>query len=388
MAQLIGDAHFNTQVSMGGGAHKLLNPLLTYVVRETMLGYNLYDELNKLMFQPKTVYSYDEKFSTLGEVGDLQKIPESGIAPDLHISKGKEKGYQFITWGGKLTFTRLVADWIRASHNLEKLDAADSTGKKALREVKENGTYLSDAAIRKLLQQASLIYLKGFQATSVNGPGGTGEDGEPLFSIHHPYKDGTEEYANCGMEVGGNIVHPELTKESLLHAIQMLKGVKKGRLQGPVKQNGMKIPNTEGIFDLIVPVDLEAKAGEILNVSSQWIASALAGEKGENSNKNNVFSWEGYKVRIVPMTIFGWTDENGEPVGTGKEWFVRNNSVIRQTKSLQMANLNGGQFGVKTWDDPNTDNYNIKTVGDYAFEFGRAASLGLWGSKGDNSQIN
>ena len=150
----------------------------------------------------------------------------------------------------------------------------------------------------------------------------------------------------------------------------------------------MKIPNTEGIFDLIVPVDLEAKAGEILNVSSQWIASALAGEKGENSNKNNVFSWEGYKVRIVPMTIFGWTDENGEPVGTGKEWFVRNNSVIRQTKSLQMANLNGGQFGVKTWFDPNTDNHNIKTIGDYAFEFGRAASLGIWGSKGDKSQIN
>lgn len=168
MAQLIGDAHFNTQITMTGGAHKLVNPLLTHVVRETLLGYNLYDELNKLMFQPKTVYSYNEKFSTLGEVGDLQKIPEGGIAPDLHITKGKEKGYQFITWGGKLTFTRLVSEWLEASKNLQGLAANDTTGRDALKQVKDAGTYLSDAAIRKLLQQAALVYLKGFQATSVN----------------------------------------------------------------------------------------------------------------------------------------------------------------------------------------------------------------------------
>jgi hypothetical protein len=29
------------------------------------------------LFSPKTVYSYNERFSTLGEVGDLQEIPES-----------------------------------------------------------------------------------------------------------------------------------------------------------------------------------------------------------------------------------------------------------------------------------------------------------------------
>ena len=391
MPQLIWDASFNTQISMWWGWHKLVNPLLTHVVREVMLGYNLYDELNKLMFQPKTVYSYNERFSTLGEVWDLQEIPESWIAPDLHISKGKDKWYKFITRGWKLSFTRLVTEWINATRNLSGISSNDVTGREALQQIKNAWIYLTDAATRKLLEQASLIYTKWFEALQINGPAGTGEDGEPLFSIHHPFKDGTEEYANCWMKVGANIIHPELTEEALIHAIQMLKWINDGTLQGPVKQNGMKIPNVDGVYDLIIPTALEVTAGKILNVDARWIPTMYDGKSADangNSMKTNVFSWNGYKIRLVPMTIFGWTNENGEAVGTDTCWFLRNNSIIRQTRSLQMANLNGNGFGIKTWIDPNTDNMNIKTIWDYAFEFGKSASLWLWWSKWDNTTIS
>lgn len=388
MPQLIGDANFNTQISMWWGWHKLVNPLLTHVVREVMLWYNLTDELNKLLFSPKTVYSYNERFSTLGEVGDLQEIPESWIAPDLHISKGKDKWYKFITWGWKLSFTRLVTEWINATRNLSGISASDVTGREALQQIKNAWIYLTDAATRKLLEEAAKIYTKWFNATQINGAGWTWEDGEPLFSIHHPYKDGTEEYANCWMKSGANIIHPELTEASLINAIQMLKWVKVDGLQGPVKQNWMKIPNIDGIYDLIIPTELEVTAGRILNVDARRIATEYSGTQGENPRQTNVFSWNGYKIRLLPMTIFGWTNDNWDTIGSGTCWFLRNNSVIRQTRSLQMANLNGNGFGMKTWIDPNTDNMNIKTIWDYAFEFGKSASLWLYGSKWDNTTIS
>ena len=78
------------------------------------------------------------------------------------------------------------------------------------------------------------------------------------------------------------------------------------------------------------------------------------------------------------MSIFGWTNEDGVSVGSTTNWFVRNTRFINQTKSLQMANLNGSGFGLKTWIDNNTDNANMKIIGDYAFEFSRVASLGIW----------
>lgn len=392
MPQLIGDASFNTQISMWWGWHKLVNPLLTHVVREVMLWYNLTDELNKLLFSPKTVYSYNERFSTLGEVGDLQEIPESGIAPDLHISKWKDKWYKFITWGWKLSFTRLVTEWINATHNLTGISASDVTGREALQQIKNAWIYLADAATRKLLEEWAKIYTKWFQATQINGPAGTWEDGEPLFSIHHPYRDGTEEYANCWMEVWGQIIHPALSEAALINAIQMLKWVKvSANLQGPVKQNGMKIPNIDWVYDLIIPTELEVTAGKILNVDARWIPTMYnwkSADANGNSMQTNVFSWNGYKIRLIPMTIFGWTNDNGETIWNGTCWFLRNNSIIRQTRSLQMANLNGNGFGMKTWIDPNTDNMNIKTIWDYAFEFGKSASLWLYGSLWDNTTIS
>lgn len=387
--QLQGGVDFNTQISFFGGGHRLLNPLLTHVMEEELQGYDLAGELAKLALSPKTVYSPTERFSSAGEFGDLKEIPESGIAPDVHVSKGRDKGYQFHTRGGKIVYTRLLTEWLQTSRELANIPS-DTTGIQYLRHIKESSTGLVRSGIRKLLELGASLYTKGFSATQINGPAGTGEDGEALFSIHHPYKDGTAEYANCGMKVSGNIVHPALSEDSLLHAIKMLKGTAIDGVQGPVLQNGMKIDNMDGVYDLIIPIELEAEAGRILNVTGDWIPYTFNGKSSDangNSAQTNVFSWRGYKVRVIPMSIFGWTNEDGTSVGTTTNWFLRNTRFIRETKSLQMANLNGSGFGLKTWIDNNTDNANMKIIGDYAFEFSRVASLGLWGSKGDNTTI-
>lgn len=383
--QLNGNVDFNTQISFFGGGHRLLNPLLTHVMEEELQGYDLAGELNKLAFSAKTVYSPTERFSSAGEFGDIKEIPESGIAPDVHVSKWKDKWYQFHTRGGKVVYTRLLTEWLKTSRELSNIPS-DVTGIGYLRHIKESSTGLVRAGIRKLLELGASVYTKGFQATTINGAGGTGEDGEALFSIHHPYLNGAAEYANCGMTVGGNIVHPELSEESLIHAIKALKGINDAGLQWPVLQNGMKIDNMDGIYDLIIPLELEAEAGKILNVTTEFLPYAFSG-KDNNSAQTNIFSWRGYKVRVIPMSIFGWTNEDGNSVGNTTNWFVRNTRFIRETKSLQMANLNGSGFGLKTWVDPNTDNANMKIIGDYAFEFSRVASLWLWWSKWDNTQI-
>jgi hypothetical protein len=111
------------------------------------------------------------------------------------------------------------------------------------------------------------------------------------------------------MKVGGNIVHPAFSEAALLHAIKALKGTVQDGLQGPVLQNGMKIDNIDGVYDLIIPIELEADAGAILNVDSRWIPTDYSG-KGNNANQTNVFSWRGYKIRVIPVSIFGWTNED------------------------------------------------------------------------------
>ena len=384
--QLNWGVDFNTQISFYGGGHRLLNPLLTHVMEEELQGYDLAGELNKLALSPKTVYSPTERFSSAGEFGDIKEIPESGIAPDVHVSKWKDKGYQFHTWGWKVVYTRLLTEWLNTSRELSGLPT-DVTGIGYLRHIKESSTGLVRSGIRKLLELWASLYTKGFDALTINWPAGTGEDGEALFSIHHPYKNNSEEYANCGMKVDGSIIHPALSEDSLLHAIKALKGIKEDGLQWPVLQNGMKIDNIDGIYDLIIPLELEATAGSILNVSGEWTPYAFSG-KGENSAQTNIFSWNGYKIRVIPMSVFGWTNEDGVSVGNTTNWFLRNTRFIKQTKSLQIANLNGSGFGLKTWIDPNTDNANMKIIGDYAFEFSRVASLGLWGSKWDGTTIS
>ena len=387
--QLTWGVDFNTQISFFWGGHKLLNPLLTHVMEEELQGYDLRGELSKLALSPKTVYSPTERFSSAGEFGDIKEIPESGIAPDIHVSKWANKGYQFHTWGGKVVYTRLLTQWLQTSRELSNIPN-DTTGIQYLRHIKESSTGLVRSGIRKLLELGASLYTKGFSATQINGPAGTWEDGEPLFSIHHPFKDGTAEYANCGMKVNGNIIHPVFSEEALLHAIKALKGTLQDGLQGPVLQNWMKVDNLDGVYDLIVPIELEAEAGKVLNVDSRWIPYEFNGKSADangNSAQRNVFSWRGYKVRVIPMSIFGWTNEDGVSVGNTTNWFVRNTRFINQTKSLQMANLNGSGFGLKTWIDNNTDNANMKIIGDYAFEFSRVASLGLWGSKWDGTTI-
>lgn len=64
-----------------------MNPLLTHVMEEELHGYDLAGELSKLALSPKTVYSPTERFSSAGEFGDIKEIPESGIAPDIHVAK-------------------------------------------------------------------------------------------------------------------------------------------------------------------------------------------------------------------------------------------------------------------------------------------------------------
>lgn len=387
--QLTWGVDFNTQISFFGWGHKLLNPLLTHVMEEELHGYDLAGELEKLALSPKTVYSPTERFSSAWEFGDIKEIPESGIAPDIHVGKGANKGYQFHTWGGKVVYTRLLTQWLQSSRELSGLPS-DTSGIDYLRHIKDSSTGLVRSGIRKLLELWASLYTKWFSATQINWPAGTWEDGEPLFSIHHPYRDGTAEYANCGMKVSGNIVHPELSEDALLHAIKALKGTAQDGLQGPVLQNGMKIDNIDGVFDLIVPIELEATAGRILNVTTEWLPYMFDGKRSDgqgNSSRTNVFSWKWYKVRIIPISIFGWTNDDGVSVGSTTNWFVRNTRFLKQTRSLQMANLNNSGFGLKTWIDPNTDNANMKIIGDYAFEFSRVASLGLWGSKWDNTTI-
>lgn len=97
------------------------------------------------------------------------------------------------------------------------------------------------------------------------------------------------------MKVGGNIVHPELSEDALLYAIKALKGTAQDGLQGPVLQNGMKIDNIDGVFDLIVPIELEATAGRILNVTTEWLPYMFDGKRSDgqgNSARTNVFSWK------------------------------------------------------------------------------------------------
>jgi len=57
----------------------------------------------------------------------------------------------------------------------------------------------------------------------------------------------------------------------------------------------MKVDNYDGVYDLIVPIELEAEAGRILNVTTEWLPYAFDGKSADangNSATTNVFSWK------------------------------------------------------------------------------------------------
>lgn len=57
----------------------------------------------------------------------------------------------------------------------------------------------------------------------------------------------------------------------------------------------MKIDNIDGVYDLIVPIELEAEAGKILNVDARWVPYQFNGKSADangNSAQTNVFSWK------------------------------------------------------------------------------------------------
>jgi hypothetical protein len=84
---------------------------------------------------------------------------------------------------------------------------------------------------------------------------------------------------------------------------------------------------------LCVAAEGEENAREILNNGSKFAAT------GTNANVENIFMYEGFRVKLEILEKLGDYDRNGTQIGTAVMWFVLNRPSLVEAKAAKMLRL-------------------------------------------------
>lgn len=130
-----------------------------------------------------------------------------------------------------------------------------------------------------------------------------------------------------GTKTFSNIVanNPALANASLKEAIRIHK-------EDIRLQNGdyVMVPDE---YELLVPRELETTAREVLNNGSKFAAD------GNNSSKENVFMFEGSRVKIVVVPQFNFMTKSGSSIGSKTAWFLYNKEVALESHAARYIEL-------------------------------------------------
>ena len=217
--------------------------------------------------------------------------------------------------------------WVEASETLEN---ADSSVKSEWARIARNIKGLERSKIKTKNKLFVELLANGRKTDQAFGPGSLTPYGQALFSTAHPYLEGTKTFSNYAGALS-------LDATNLKTAINQLKV--DVRLQ-----NGdyIDVP-TE--YELLVPKELETTARETLNNGSNFAAD------GSNSSKENVFVFEGSRVKLVVLPTLGGLDKRGNQIGTGTMWFVYNREGAMQAQAARYIELYPAEIEVYKNDD-------------------------------------
>ena len=303
------------EITFNGGGSELMDPMITKVIDQINLERKGIKAKQALGFTDTRPLSSKETYSSVNGVNELPSILENWTKEEIEVSVGPEKGYKIVEYGGKITSSFLFGERLKKSQTLK--GASDDLKAEFVSQAKKSKK-LMQAADKGMEYECTKLYTKGFSISSAYGPGSATPKGQPLFSASHSiFATGT---------TFSNLVTGSLTATTLKNAIE--KHIKI-RLE-----NGDRVdqPRTEG-YTLFVSPDKEMAARELLNNNSKFAAT------GSNSAAENVFMFEGSRVKLEIMEKLGSYDKEGTKIGSDTMRFLVNKPGLKQSESLKFIRL-------------------------------------------------
>lgn len=303
------------EITFHGGGSELMNPMITKVVDQINLEREGGDVKTCLGFTDTRPLSSKQTFSSVNGVNELPVILENGTKEEIETSVGPEKGYEVNEYGGKITASFLFTEWLKVS---QTLSGASDDLKVEFVDQAQRTKKLLQAAKKGMDYETTKVYAKGFTVSAGYGPGSATPKGQPLFSANHTI------FATGG--TFSNLQTGALTKDNLQAAIKKHIDIR--------LENGDRVnqPRTVG-YTLFVSPDKEMEALELLNNHSKFSGA------GTNSAEENVFMFEGSRVKLEVMEKLGSYDRDGVMIGKTDQWFLVNMPALKQSEALKFIRL-------------------------------------------------
>lgn len=303
------------EITFNGGGSELMDPMITKVVDQINLERKSSEVKAQLGYKDELPLSANETYSSVNGVNSLPEINENGTKEEMELSVGPTKGYKIKEYGAKITSSFLFGEWLKKSKTLtgakddlkaEFVDTAQKTKKLLL------------AAEKGMAYEAIKVLTKGFSITAAYGAGSATPKGKALFANNHTiYKTGG---------TFSNLESGALTATNIKTAI--------GKHLAIRLENGDKInqPRKEGYTLFVAPAG-EMNAREILNNGSKF------GATGNNASLENIFMFEGSRVKLEVIDKMGDYDVDGTQIGTDVMWFLANIPAMKEAEALKCIRL-------------------------------------------------
>lgn len=337
-----------SQFTLAGTQDTVFNPDLVDIVDETTVSrqeQEAAETISSMGYYRQDAVNPNMQISSKVWARELSELTEGQVLPLIDVGKWPNKGVQVKPYWGKMEISKLVYDWAQSSRSLQ---GADPSVQGAIADFVDGMKDLRKGAVMDQAIEATLVLTKGFSVSATYWPGSATPDGNSLFDTDHPYKNSTETFRNV---LGGDFgtLNDQLTADTngqgaLQNAIDILKYHTR-------TQRGHKITKPEGgIYDLIIPVELEVNVGTILNTAGT--SAGIYAGTGSNAALLNTFYFQWNKVRFRSNSWFGYDSYEKGAIGSATNWFVVNSSAMRDQRALRMIVLNAGE--AEMWYDPDT----------------------------------
>lgn len=310
MAQLIFD-----EITFSWGGNELLDALITDTIDQIDLERGGKEVKALLGYTDTKPLSVNQMFSSTNGVNSLPEINENGTKEEMELSVWPNKGFQIKEYGQKITSSFLFGEWLKTAKTLN--GASDDLKAEFVNQGQKTAKLLQ-AADMSMGDEAIKVLTKGGSISASYWPWSATPKGKALFAPNHTiYKTGG---------TFSNIASGPLTDVTLKDAIAKHLAIR--------LENGKKVkqPRMEG-YTLFVAPEGELNARTILNNGSKFAAT------GSNASAENVFMFEGSRVKLEIIDGLGDPDADGAAIGASTNWFLVNMPVLRQMKALKCIRL-------------------------------------------------
>lgn len=324
--------------SYEGSGRKVLDSLVTETIKQNDMLEDHKQYKSLLNYTDTTLLSPDQKFSSKLPNGWLKDITENGIKSTRDFSFGPKKWISQREIGEKFTMTYLMKEW---SKNAQTIKGAPEAIQAQLIDAADQTKDLMQAYDITYAEEMVKVLSMGFTVTTAEGPGSAcARDGLSLFNASHLLKTGST-FSN--IVTGSPYADIATGQTKLQSALDLLKTVK--------FDNGKKAMQPKGEPYVLYCSRLKETFWlEVVNNGSDKAGT------GNNSAKENVFSFRNNLVKIVVLDLLWDVDANGNTIGSDNIWFLANPTLIKKMKSLRCATLYSPR--IKTWENDETDELN------------------------------